>query len=116
MKPVKISLANGKSCFVEIIEASDDLESQAFKNSRIPKDSEKTDGYDEILELSSALEESLAAILETIHAAVSESKLNEMSVELNFGFRGKINPIPILLSGEASSSLKIIAKWIFKDR
>ncbi|MCP4134935.1 MAG: hypothetical protein GY754_28430, partial [bacterium] len=35
----------------------------------------------------------------------------EWTLELNIGFKGKANPVPVILSGESNAAIKVTAKW-----
>ena len=47
--------------------------------------------------------------------AIRDAEPSELSVELNFGLKGEIDLIPILLNGSSEGSIKVTMKWSKKD-
>ena len=70
---------------------------------------------DKIRDVNEILRQSLSSIFETVAESVKEKQPDEWGVEVNIGFKGKTNPIPVILSGEANASIKVHAKWT-KDK
>ncbi len=70
---------------------------------------------DKIRDVNEILRQSLSGIFETVAESVKEKQPDEWGVEVNIGFKGKTNPIPVILSGEANASIKVHAKWT-KDK
>jgi hypothetical protein len=77
----------------------------------IPEGAEPTGTKEFVFDTMGSLRSSIAAMASTAAAAFAESAPAEWSVEINIGFKGKSTPIPVILSGEANTSLKVIAKW-----
>lgn len=61
------------------------------------------------------LRQNLTGVFETVAEAVKEKQPDEWGVEVSIGFKGKSNPIPVILSGEANAAIKVHAKWT-KDK
>ncbi|MCI5167158.1 MAG: hypothetical protein D3903_13955 [Candidatus Electrothrix sp. GM3_4] len=70
---------------------------------------------DKVRDVNEILRQSLSSIFETVAESVKEKQPDEWGVEVNIGFKGKTNPIPVILSGEANASIKVHAKWT-KDK
>ncbi|CAK8713233.1 hypothetical protein KKHLCK_02270 [Candidatus Electrothrix laxa] len=66
---------------------------------------------DKVRDVNEILRQSLSSIFETVAESVKEKQPDEWGVEVNIGFKGKTNPIPVILSGEANASIKVHAKW-----
>ena len=59
--------------------------------------------------------DTLRATIDTLASdvahALERAQPNEWTVEFNIGFKGKTQPIPVVLSGEANAVLKVKASW-----
>jgi len=58
-----------------------------------------------------ALKKMIGAVAQTAADALTSTNANEWSVELNVSFGGKVSPIPKIVMGESSASIKVCAKW-----
>jgi len=61
------------------------------------------------------LKDTISVVALQVKEAFIEHKPDEWAVEFNIGFKGKAG-IPFVASGEASSALKITAKWHKDDQ
>ncbi|MCI5223535.1 MAG: hypothetical protein D3924_12905 [Candidatus Electrothrix sp. AR4] len=66
---------------------------------------------DKIKDVNEILRQSLSSIFETVAESVKEKQPDKWGVEVNIGFKGKTNPVPVILSGEANAAIKVHAKW-----
>ena len=57
------------------------------------------------------LKSNIEGMANTVYDSFKAHQPEEWSLELNIGFKGKVNPIPVILSSEASGSVKVTAKW-----
>ncbi len=72
-----------------------------------PDDAELVGFQEEVESLRSTIDALAADVAEAFKAAAP----SEWSLEFNIGFKGKVSPIPVLVSGEGSTTLKVTAKW-----
>jgi Trypsin-co-occurring domain 1 len=77
----------------------------------VPEGAERTGAKEYVFDTLSSLRTSISALVNTTSEAFAETLPAEWSMEINIGFKGKSNPIPVILSGEANASLKVTAKW-----
>ena len=78
---------------------------------QLPEGAEPTGVREAIADTMTNLRASIASMAAAASAALVDSAPTEWSVEFNIRFKGKTSPIPVILSGEAKSSLKVLAKW-----
>lgn len=77
----------------------------------LPEGAEPTGAKEFVIDTMDSLRASISAMAATAATAFAESAPAEWSVEFNIGFKGKASPIPVILSGEGSASVKVVAKW-----
>lgn len=116
MSQVKsITLKNGRSLFVEMEDADIPI-----MQSRVPtggQDSDLLPGAEavsfkeDVIDAFEVLRDSIASLADNVHESLKAHQPDEWSLELNIGFKGKVSPIPVILSGETSGGIKVTAKW-----
>ncbi|MCJ7600217.1 MAG: hypothetical protein MUO63_01800 [Desulfobulbaceae bacterium] len=109
---VEIKLAGGGSLFVE----TEDVEipaapALAATGRRLPEGAEEVGAKEMVKDAVQLLHDTLKPVAEAIHEAFVKAQPEEWGMELNIGFKGKANPIPVIVSGEASVAIKIRASW-----
>lgn len=57
------------------------------------------------------LRSSINLLAEDVADSLEKAAPHEWSLEFSIGFKGKVNPVPVLVSGESNASLKVTAKW-----
>lgn len=80
-------------------------------NFALPEGAELTGFKDRAVDTLKSLRANIIAVASEVNAAFAASAPEEWSVEVNIGFKGKVNPVPVIVSGEAEASLKVVAKW-----
>ncbi len=111
-----IQLPNGQQLRVEVDDASE-LPRPAAGTAPapgLPAGAEPTGPIDDAIDSIKELRGSIAGLADVVYQSLAENPPDEWSLELNFGFKGKA-AIPVLLSGEANSGLKLTAKWKRRD-
>ena len=58
------------------------------------------------------LKNTLQSTIGSVHEGIKKHSPNEWTLELSIGFKGKTNPIPVIVSGETDVALKVTAKWV----
>ena len=53
----------------------------------------------------------LVGTANALHEGIKKTKPDEWNLEMNIGFKGKVNPIPVILSGESNVAMKVTLKW-----
>jgi len=54
---------------------------------------------------------SIGAMARNVHASLAEHAPHEWAMEVSIGFKGETQPIPVIVTGSATGSVKVIAKW-----
>ena len=104
----KICLPNGGYFYVEVLEG--DSLPQSPVQSDLPSGAEPTGFGDAIIETVDAIQGRIADAMQFIVDEFAENQPDTLEVELAIGFKGKA-AIPVILTGEANTSLKIKAIW-----
>ena len=78
---------------------------------RLPEGAKPVGVVDDAIDALKSMQQQITTLAKTVNDSFSAHQPEEWSLELNFGFKGKSSPIPVLLSGEASGSVKVTAKW-----
>ncbi|MCI5217834.1 MAG: hypothetical protein D3914_01240 [Candidatus Electrothrix sp. LOE2] len=81
----------------------------------LPPGAEEIGFNDKVRDITDLLRQNLSGIFETVAESVKTKHPDEWGVEVNIGFKGKTNPVPVILSGEANAAIKVHAKWT-KDK
>lgn len=103
----KVSLSNGEHVLVEMVEAQLPDVTEGSKAAV-----EYTDGrLVDVLNAFELLKPTLGTVLRSVHDSISESGPSEWGVEFSIGFKGTVSPLPVIVTGESSASLKVHAKW-----
>ena len=114
MSEVKsITLANGRMIYVEMESAEIPNTPKSSKPgpSDRPEGAEAIGFKDDVIDAMEALKDNIQVLAETVYDSLQARQPEEWSLEVNIGFKGKTSPIPVILSGEASGSIKVTAKW-----
>lgn len=117
MKKLEIVAIGGHQLTVEFEDESA-LDKQLERTLPVPEGG-KPAGFTEALrkagelteDAGTALKAMITAVAQTTSDALLATDADEWSVELNIGFGGKVSPIPTIVSGEATASIKIQARW-----
>ena len=109
-----ITLDDGSVIFVEMEEVNQETLPQITRSERsedLPPDAELTSSADKVVDTLESLKGTLRTVFSTIKDSIQENAPDEWGVELNIGFKGKVNPIPIIVGAESNVALKVHAKW-----
>ena len=83
-----------------------------------PKGAEPTSALDDLHSTADQLRATIGLLTEEvsdIFAKAGKLAPKEWTLELNIGFKGKVSPIPVILSSEMNGAIKITAKWVKED-
>ena len=116
-----IKLKNDKWLFVEVEDLRSEDEqrlagrvkqtSDTDRPSDLPPDAEPTGIREDVVDALAQLRENIQVMAGEIYAALKDHKPQQWSLEFSIGFKGKANPIPFVVQGEANSALKVTATW-----
>ena len=107
-----IELKEGAQLLIEVEEV--ELPKIGTGNGSIPNlppGAEEIGFSDKVHDIKELLRQNLSGIFETVAESVKAKQPDEWGVEVNIGFKGKTNPVPVILSGEANAAIKVHAKW-----
>lgn len=107
-----LKLEDGTTIYVEVEETT--LSESLIQQNEVdlPEGAELTSAASKALDAMKALKGMLAGVFEMIHEAIQEKSPDEWGIELNIAFKGRIDVIPVIVSGESNASIKVSAKWV----
>lgn len=109
---VELKTKSGTSWFVEVREAQiQGASTHARDVQHLPEGSEAVGAREKLASAVDGLSELIDAAADVVGRALERHSPTEITVELNVGFTGSVNPIPFLVGGEAEAALKITATW-----
>jgi hypothetical protein len=108
----EIKLAGGGVLFVETEDvAIPHVPALAATGRKLPAGAEEVGAREMARDTLQLLHDTLKPVAEAVHEAFVKAQPDEWGMELNIGFKGKANPIPVIVSGEASVAIRIKATW-----
>lgn len=113
-----IKLKNGQRLFIEVEELQGEeqqrLITERGANRRLadlPPGAEPTGVMEDVIDALGQMRENIRTLATEVHQAFQENKPQEWTLEFSIGFKGKANPIPFIVQGEANAALKVTATW-----
>jgi hypothetical protein len=116
-----IALEEGQQLFIEV---DDDLSEEDLRRlagtraatasdrpADLPPGAEPTGVKEDMRDALAQLRGNIRILANEVHQALQDHKPSEWSLEFSIGFKGKANPVPFILQGEANSALKVTATW-----
>ncbi|GAB6044327.1 CU044_2847 family protein [Endothiovibrio diazotrophicus] len=110
----EIALNDGAVIYIEMEEVAENkLPKVSIQQGAkdLPPGAELTSAADIVIDTMETLKGTLGSVFSTINDSVNENVPDEWGVELNIGFKGKVNPIPVIVGAESNVALKVCAKW-----
>ncbi len=108
-----LTLDDGSQILVEIEQA--DL-AMPMSAATLPADADPTGKGGEPADAMAMLRNSIGAMARNVHASLAqqaqhEQAPHEWTMEVSIGFKGETQPIPVIVTGSATGSVKVTAKW-----
>lgn len=112
-KVAAIPLTDGGYLYVEMTETDMPglIESKQSDIGDLPEGAELTGVTDRVVDTLRALRDDVSVVAKTVRESFVDDEPEELKLEFNIGFKGKASPIPVILSGEVDSALKLTAHW-----
>lgn len=107
----EIILHDGSSVYVEMESVEEMPESRHVIRGNLPPGAEEVTAAGRIVDAMQVLQNSLQTVFNAVHDSVKNNAPDEWGVEVNIGFKGKLNPIPVIVGSESSIAIKVHAKW-----
>lgn len=107
-----IQLEDGTTLYVEVEETALSTSLIQSGESDLPEGAELTSAARKVVDAMKALKDILGGVFDTVHDAIKERAPDEWGIELNIAFKGKVDVIPVIVSGESNASIKVHAKWV----
>jgi hypothetical protein len=109
----RLTLADGHSVLVEVqpAELPDPAGPDAGLPTDLPPGAEPTGLADRLEDAQALLRASIGSMADVVRTSLAEHAPDEWSLELNIGFKGTTQPVPVILSGSAEAALKVKAVW-----
>lgn len=76
-----------------------------------PEDGELVGFHGDALRTFDILKDSIGELTDAVSSAMRDKGPQEWSLAFSVGFKGKLSPIPVILSSEGNAALKITATW-----
>ena len=104
-----LTLDNGTRILVEVEEA------------HLPNDTESGDIGSRLDDAMMLLRDSISGMAQSVCESLAEGSSEgtvpeEWTMEISIGFKGEDRPIPVIVTGAATGSVKVTAKWKRRDR
>ena len=58
-----------------------------------------------------AMQRAVAGLARSVQASFGDAAPNEWTMELGIGFKGDAAPVPVVVAGSSSGSVKVTARW-----
>ncbi|WP_020560222.1 CU044_2847 family protein [Thiofilum flexile] len=107
-------LPNGVTIYVE---ADEEKLSQALtpprssRPSDLPPGAEPTSVRSSMVDAAKLLKDTISGTAQSVYDSLKDLEPDEWSVELNLGFKGEVQIIPVLVKGESEGSITVTATW-----
>jgi hypothetical protein len=112
MKKVKkIQLQEGVYIYVEMEEKDTSFSDSTMPEMDLPEGVELTSASKKLEQTAELLKNAIRGTAEIVNEGIQKTRPYEWGLELNIGFKGKANAIPVILSGETDANIKVTAKW-----
>jgi len=108
-----IRLPEGDYIYVEV-GAADETPIRGTLTKRpadLPEGAEPTGAMGAAADAIKSLRRNVEAMARTVHEGLASFQPDEWTLKLSIGFKGTVNPIPVIVKGEAEAGLKVTAKW-----
>nr|VFK26477.1 MAG: hypothetical protein BECKMB1821G_GA0114241_102131 [Candidatus Kentron sp. MB]VFK30360.1 MAG: hypothetical protein BECKMB1821I_GA0114274_101517 [Candidatus Kentron sp. MB]VFK75185.1 MAG: hypothetical protein BECKMB1821H_GA0114242_101717 [Candidatus Kentron sp. MB] len=107
-----IRLADDSCIFVEM-DVVDNVPTTTRSSHKgaLPPGAEEVGAVDKALDTLNILKDTLSSVFSTVQDTLKDNSPDEWGVELNIGFKGKVNPIPVIVGGESNVAIKVHARW-----
>jgi hypothetical protein len=70
----------------------------------IPADATPTDTLE-------AMQRAVSGMARSVQAGLGDAAPEEWTMELGIGFKGEGRPVPVIVAGSSSGSVKVTARW-----
>jgi hypothetical protein len=58
-----------------------------------------------------AMQRAIAGMARSVQSSFGDAAPKEWSMELGIGFKGDSQPVPVIVAGSTSGSIKVTARW-----
>ncbi|MCG6941129.1 MAG: hypothetical protein LJE69_07750 [Thiohalocapsa sp.] len=103
-----LTLDDGSQILVEVEQADVSLAGPA---DNLPTGAEPTGLGGKLDDAMAMMRNSIGAMARNVHASLSDQSPDEWAMEVSIGFKGETQPIPVIVTGSATGSVKVTAKW-----
>jgi hypothetical protein len=107
-----LTLDDGSQILVEVEQA--DIAVAGYQ-ANLPAGAEPTAMGEKLDDAMAMLRNSIGAMARNVHASLAEQSPHEWAMEVSIGFKGETQPVPVIVTGSATGSVKVTAKWKRED-
>ena len=109
----EIKISDTESIWVEVEE--EEIKALPKKKSisthDLPDGAETIGITEDIVDAIALMKNNISSMAKTVYESLKDNQPEEWGIEMNIGFKGKANIIPVILSGETNGGIKVTAKW-----
>ncbi len=107
-----LTLDDGSRILVEVEQAEIPL---ARPVADLPAGAEPTGMGDKLDDAMALMRASIGAMARNVRDSLADQAPDEWAMEVSIGFKGETRPIPVIVTGSATGSIKVTAKWKRED-
>jgi hypothetical protein len=107
-----LTLDDGSKILVEVEQA--DVPPTAYADN-LPAGAEPTGMADKLDDAMAMMRSSIGAMARNVNESLADQSPEEWAMEVSIGFKGETQPIPVIVTGSATGSVKVTAKWKRRD-
>jgi uncharacterized membrane protein len=108
----EIQLDDGPVIYVETEKVDAPAIQRSVRRADLPPGAVEASVADKAVNVLKQLHTTLGAVVDSIQDSVKASAPDEWGAEINIGFKGEVNPIPVIVGSESSIAIKIHVKWV----
>jgi hypothetical protein len=117
---IPVKTRTGRTFFVEAMDGPEEpvvaargglAEPHDQGRADLPRQSEPVSAFDNLTSGLDGLTDGIAEVLDSVRSALLKHTPSSSKVEISIGFKGKVSPIPVIVSGEGNAAIKLTLEW-----
>jgi hypothetical protein len=106
---------SGDTIYVESEDVEIHMHPVTCNSGDLPVGAEKITAIDTAIDTMQRLSNTLSGVFSSIKEGLEANQPDEWTAELKIDFKGKVNPIPVIVGAESGAAITIHARWIKKS-
>lgn len=108
---VSVNVPGNGTFVVEVHDISEEPAGHSRHSADLLDGAQETSATDKVRDIAMAISETIRSASAVVHQAFIKNPPAEWTLEINIGFKGTLQIIPVLLSSSSEGALKVTAKW-----